>query len=460
MDRGVFGGAWAHRLLAGAAAAIVPIGALGAAGVLRMPRDAAAHPPAVGVIQELSAGTSRTVYLSGLTTGPDGDLWFTNAGCMGTGQCTIARLAASGTLVVFRRGLNSGSVPLAIATGPDGDLWFTDEGSMPAIGRVTPAGRITEYSHGLDGGEPFEITAGPGGDVWFTEQGRRPAIGRITPAGRITDYTHGLQDGSVPFGITAGPGGSIWFTDRGCTGTGRCAVGRLTAGGHITEFTAGLRPGAEPLGIAAGPGHVVWFADSSGAIGRATATGALSERSQGLRAGSSPVAIAPGPDGSMWFTDEGSRPAVGRVSRSGALREFTAGLLTGSQPAFIAPAADGRMWFSDEGGLAAIGAVTTGAPPALRRAPAVAGQPAVGAPARCVAARWSRWAGARPSPRRFRFDGYGWARDGDLLPGRARAYTPSLADSGARLACQETVTYPAPLSVTAVAQSADALIAP
>ena len=62
--------------------------------------------------------------------------------------------------------------------------------------------------------------------------------------------------------------------------------------------------------------------------------------------------------------------------------------------------------------------------------------------------------------RRLGFDGYSWVRDGDLLPGRARAYTPTMADAGARVACQETVTYPAPLSVTAVAQSGDVLVVP
>jgi hypothetical protein len=162
----------------------------------------------------------------------------------------------------------------------------------------------------------------------------------------------------------------------------------------------------------------------------------------------------------MWFTDEGSRPAVGRVTRRGTVREFTAGLLAGSQPAFIVPAADGRMWFSDEGGASALGDVTTGAPAAVRWLPSVAGSPRVGKAARCLAPGWSQWAGLRPSARRFAFDGYRWVRDGDLLPGRASSYAPSLADSGARVACQETVTYPPPLSVTAVAQSGEVLVEP
>src|ERR1700748_2809154 len=237
MDRGVFGGGWAHRLLAGTAAAAVPIGLLGAAGVLRMPQDAADHEPSVGVIHELSAGSNRAVYLSGLATGPDGNIWFTNSGCMGVGHCTIARLTAGGTVVAFRHGLDAGSVPLAIASGADGNLWFTDQGRRPAIGRVTPNGRITEFRRGLAGGEPFEIAAGPGGDMWFTQQGRHPAIGRIPPSGRITEFRRALPPGSVPFGITAGPGGPVWFTDRGCAGDGRCAVGRVTAGGRITEYT-------------------------------------------------------------------------------------------------------------------------------------------------------------------------------------------------------------------------------
>src|SRR6201996_3486897 len=160
MDRGVYGGGWMHRLLAGAAAAVVPIGLLGAAGVLRMPEGAADPEPSVGVIHELSAGSDRAGYLSGLITGHDGDVGFTNSGCMGVGPCTIAHLTTSGTVVAFRHGLDAGSVPLAIASGAGGNLWFTDQGRRPAIGRITRSGTITEFRRGLAGGEAFEIAAG------------------------------------------------------------------------------------------------------------------------------------------------------------------------------------------------------------------------------------------------------------------------------------------------------------
>jgi virginiamycin B lyase len=37
------------------------------------------------------------------------------------------------------------SNPLGIAAGPDGALWFTENGGSRKIGRISPAGVITEY---------------------------------------------------------------------------------------------------------------------------------------------------------------------------------------------------------------------------------------------------------------------------------------------------------------------------
>jgi streptogramin lyase len=85
----------------------------------------------------------------------------------------------------FTRGLLHGSKPGddAVAADteggmvawPDGDLWFTDEGKTLAIGRVTPAGRITEFTGGLqtgpNGSTPLDIIKGPDDDAWFVDQG-------------------------------------------------------------------------------------------------------------------------------------------------------------------------------------------------------------------------------------------------------------------------------------------------
>src|SRR2546430_2251650 len=87
--------------------------------------------------------------------------------------------AAAGTVTEFNIKTKS-SFPVAITTGPDGNLWFTEnEGGK--IGRITTAGRITEFP--MAGSFPGGITAGPDGNLWFTlENGN--AIGRITPGGR------------------------------------------------------------------------------------------------------------------------------------------------------------------------------------------------------------------------------------------------------------------------------------
>jgi streptogramin lyase len=259
-----------------------------------------------------------------------------------------------------------------------------------------------------------------------------------------------MQRGSVPFGIAAGTDGQLWFTDRGCAGAGRCAVGRLErSSGQIAEMRRGLRPASQPLGIAAGAGGEMWFADSTGAIGQVSPAGQINERTRGLQAGSSPVAVAVGSDGNMWFTDEGQTPAIGRVTPAGVIREFSAGVPAGSEPAALAPAADGRLWFTDEGSTTAFGSVATGMPPAGRALPRIAAGPRVGAPAICQAGHFETWAGLAPSASAFRFDGFRWLRNGVLVRGHAGgSFTPAGGDSGARLACRETVTYPPPLNVT------------
>src|SRR5262249_23925963 len=78
------------------------------------------------------------------------------------------------------------SEPYGITRGPDGNLWFT-ENLAGKIGRITPAGVITEFNL-TPGSQPVQITAGPDGNLWFTEN-VPSRIGRITPAGVITEFS-------------------------------------------------------------------------------------------------------------------------------------------------------------------------------------------------------------------------------------------------------------------------------
>jgi hypothetical protein len=138
-------------------------------------------------------------------------------------------------------------------------------------------------------------------------------LGRITPAGAITEFSSNLNSGSNLGDIVAGPDGNLWFTDTGSTR----AVGRITPAGAITEFSSGLNSGKSPFSIVAGADGNLWFVDgsmSAGVIGRITPAGAINQFSSGLNSGGNPDFIVAGPDGNLWFTDGGSTPAIGKVA--------------------------------------------------------------------------------------------------------------------------------------------------
>jgi streptogramin lyase len=292
-------------------------------------------------------------------------------GCVCAGLLAEAEGASAaaplGQITEFSAGFNAGSRPGSIAPGPDGNLWFTDAGSTAAIGRITPDGAITEFSAGLSAAStPAGIAPGPDGNVWFADSGNSAgigrAIGRITPDGAITEFSAGLNPGSVPALIAPGPDGNLWFTDRGLTP----AIGRITPDGAITEFSAGLRPESLPFGIAAGPDGNLWFTDpgnpttaTSRAIGRITTEGAISYSPATLPLDHFPAYIAAGPDGNMWFTDAASTAAIGRITPDGAITEFSAGLNENGNPgpAGIAPGADGNLWFTNTS-IGSIGRIT------------------------------------------------------------------------------------------------------
>jgi streptogramin lyase len=132
-----------------------------------------------GHVTEFSAGITAGTYLEAITAGPDGNVWFTeNVG----GR--IGRITPTGEIAVFSLspvdfgdGTLYGASPSGIITGPDGNLWFTEG---VGIGRITPKGKVTEFSAGISK-ETKSITAGPDGNLWFTEvdeQGNGQ-IGRI-----------------------------------------------------------------------------------------------------------------------------------------------------------------------------------------------------------------------------------------------------------------------------------------
>ena len=96
--------------------------------------------------------------------------------------------------------------PNGITTGPDGALWFVNS-SANTIGRITTAGTVTHFADPSIN-QPFDIVAGSDGALWFTNFGSK-AIGRITTAGVVTKFSSAnMTFVSSPDGIAAGPDGA------------------------------------------------------------------------------------------------------------------------------------------------------------------------------------------------------------------------------------------------------------
>src|SRR5262249_7442498 len=138
----------------------------------------------------------------------------------------IGRITTAGVVTEFG-GLPAGAKPGGITSGPDGAIWWTDIANN-TINRMTTAGApVDAFTVPTANSEPANIVSGGDGRLWFTEfQGNK--IGAVTTAGVFTEYT-GLAVGAGPFGLTADAAG-IWFTERAGDG-----IGFMTLTGGLTE---------------------------------------------------------------------------------------------------------------------------------------------------------------------------------------------------------------------------------
>jgi streptogramin lyase len=283
-------------------------------------------------------------YLHGITAGPDGNLWFIESAARRIGRITPAGVVTEFPLPA---GLSEPTV-VGIVAGPDGNLWFP-ELILKKVGRMTTDGVLTEFPVDLD--HPYlsgGITVGPDGALWFTENSgffNPRSIGRITTDG--SHFSVKVPAGDVgPYGIAAGPDGAIWYT-----------VGNMIQRvGPTAIWLFWLGADRFPSQITPGPDGNLWYTGSAaGTIGRITTRGAIKEFPT---PGSDPAGITAGPDGNIWFTESnGNR--IGRITPAGIVQSFPIPTAS-STPIAITAGPDGAMWFT-EGTGNKIGRITTGA---------------------------------------------------------------------------------------------------
>ena len=149
-----------------------------------------------GTVTELRGGVTPGFSANsrpfGITTGPDGNIWFTEQyGGGPTRPGALARVNPNGTVTEFTAGpttpgFTAGRYPAGITTGPDGNIWFTEQ--RDALAKVKLSGAtatVTEYTTGVTTGRyPTWLTPGADGNVWFTEQQSPGGLGGSPPPGR------------------------------------------------------------------------------------------------------------------------------------------------------------------------------------------------------------------------------------------------------------------------------------
>jgi len=120
--------------------------------------------------------TSTPITANNITSGPDGKLWFTLI-ISPNGPAEIVSSSKIGQIDPITHQItessnpppNADSLPNAITTGPDGNLWFTE---YYQIGSMTTGGSFKDYPlpSGSSGNTPDQIVANPHGqNLWFTE---------------------------------------------------------------------------------------------------------------------------------------------------------------------------------------------------------------------------------------------------------------------------------------------------
>ena len=264
-----------------------------------------------GVINEYAV-PSANASPEEILAGPDGDLWFTEYAAAAGATAKVGRISTAGVFGGEFPVPTNNSEPFGIANGPN-HIWFTEYGAgklgkMNAIPAVGTVGAAIEFTIPTSGSNPTRIALGPDGGYWFTEQAVNK-IGHSTSTGSITEYPIPTA-GSAPWGIVAGPDGNMWFTE---SNAGANQIGRITPSGTITEFPV-PSSGAGPVGITAGPDGALWFTERFGnQIGRITTAGVVTNEFPIPTASSQPDGIVTGPDGGMWFT-EISANKIGRLA--------------------------------------------------------------------------------------------------------------------------------------------------
>ena len=315
--------------------------------LLASPRTTSSSSRTPGMIAEYPVPKASSAP-DAITRGPDGNVWFTEDAGDQVGRITPAGVISEYHVPPPQDTLQSLA---GIVTGPDGNIWLTQASATCQILKghriclrdsevyaMTTGGTIVRKSGVLPFLELENITNGPGKDLWIAE--RLGHVSKITLSGRVTTF----KTPPWPHGIAAHDG-DLWITTADCT----YSILKVTPNGTVTQFSSG---GSDPWGITVGPDGNMWFTEGDfcgpgpSAIGRITPDGVVTLFSTPT-ANSAPTSIVKGPDGDLWFTEYAAN-MIGRVTPEGVITEYPI-TTPDSKPWAIAVGSDGNLWFTELG---------------------------------------------------------------------------------------------------------------
>lgn len=130
-----------------------------------------------GQITEYPVPTTYNKPLA-IIAGSDGNLWFSESesglpsrySCL-TSEASIAKITPSGQITEYP--FSGNGCAWGLTTGTDGNIWFTDVSNRlignlnPTSGSINEISSLSSSSYYADSATPTQILSGPNGNLWF-----------------------------------------------------------------------------------------------------------------------------------------------------------------------------------------------------------------------------------------------------------------------------------------------------
>ncbi len=231
--------------------------------------------------------------------------------------------------------------PTWITTGPDGNLWFTENSANSIVQFNVKTRGFTQYPIPVANSGPTSITSGPDGDLWFIQS-------NTNSLGSFNTTTHVFTTFPIPFAnsgatdIISGPGNNLWFV-----ATNTNALADFDPATRVFTSFPIPTPDSGPNSITVGPDSNLWFTETTAdQIGQFIPTTRVFNAFPIPTANSGSTAITLAPDGNLFFLEANSN-TIGVISpTTHGVIEFVVPTAN-SGLTWMAAGSDGNLWFTE-----------------------------------------------------------------------------------------------------------------